>query len=154
VLGLAAAASINAASSTAVFQVSATVSASCNVSATNVAFGAITPAATGVAQATGTITSTCTKTTPYTLSINKGVAPTYATRTMAGTGGNTDLLNYNLYTSNAYTTIFGDATESTQTVGGTGTGVAQATTVYGQLSLNQYIKPDAYTDNLIVTLSY
>ena len=48
----------------------------------------------------------------------------------------------------------GDGTASTSTVGLTGTGADQTSTVYGKLSLNQYVKPDTYTDNLTVTLSY
>lgn len=149
-----AASSAFAGTATATFQVTATVSSACTVAATNVAFGSITPAATGTAAATGTLTSTCTKTTPYTLSINAG-AGTFAQRTMAGgTSGNTDKLNYNLYTSNAYTSVFGDGTTSTANVSLVGTGAAQTTTVYGQLPLNQYLKPDTYSDTLTVTLAY
>ena len=143
-----------AGSATANFQVTATVSASCAVSATNVAFGTITPAATGTAAATGTITSTCTKTTPYTLNLNAGNSGVFTGRTMAGSTGNTDALAYNLYTESAYTNVFGDNSTGTKNVGLTGTGAAQTTTVYGSLSLNQYLKPDTYSDTLTVTLSY
>lgn len=143
-----------AGSATANFQVSATVAASCLVSATNVAFGTITPAATGTATATGTITSTCTKTTPYNLEISAGNSNSVAARTMAGaTGGNTNTLAYNVYTSNTYATPWG-VTVGTNTVALTGTGVAQTSTVYGQLSLNQYLTPDNYSDSLTVTLAY
>ncbi|WP_423778032.1 spore coat protein U domain-containing protein [Delftia acidovorans] len=140
---------------TATFQVTASVSATCVISATNVAFGAITPAATGTATTTGTITSTCTKTTPYTLALNAG-GGTIAARTMAGgTAGNTDKLAYNIYTDAGATLIFGDGTAGNgSTVGLTGTGAAQTTTIYGQSSLNQYVKPDAYSDNLTVTMTY
>jgi spore coat protein U-like protein len=146
--------SAQAGTATANFQVTATVSSTCVVSATNVAFGTVNPAATGTASATGTISSTCTKSTPYTLNINAG-SGTFASRTMTGaTSGNTDKLAYNLYTANTYATVFGDGTGSTGNVSLTGTGAAQTTTVYGQLSLNQYITPDSYADNLTVTLSY
>lgn len=143
-----------AGTATANFQVTATVSSACTVSATNVNFGTITPAQTGTATATGTITSTCTKSTPYTLNINAG-SGSFASRQMAGAiSGNTGKLAYNLYTTNAYATIFGDGTASTANVALTGTGAAQATTVFGQLALNQYLQPDTYSDNLTVTLSY
>lgn len=142
-----------AGTATATFQVTATVNSACVVSATNVAFGTITPAATGTSQATGTITSTCTKTTPYTLAISAGGSGSVAARTMAGTAGNTDVLAYNLYTSNTYATPWGE-TVGTNTVAAVGTGAAQTATIYGQLSLNQYLKPDTYTDNLTVTLAY
>lgn len=141
-----------AGSATANFQVTATVNSSCTVSATNVNFAAVTPAATGDATAPGTITSTCTKNTPYKLAINAG-SGTIAQRTMGGTGGNTDKLNYNLYTDNTYTKVWGQ-TPGTDTVDLTGDGTAQTSTIYGKLPLNQYVKADSYSDNLTVTINY
>ena len=142
-----------AGSATANFQANATLSSACTVTASNVSFGTITPAATGTVTANGTITSTCSNNVPYTLAINAG-AGTIAARTMAGgTSGNTDKLAYNLYTSSALTTVWGDGTTGS-TVGMTGTGAVQTNTVYGSLALNQYLKPDTYTDNLTVTLAY
>lgn len=137
---------------TANFQVTATVNASCTVSATNVNFGPVTPAATGDATNTGTITSTCTKNTPYKLAINAGNG-TVAQRTMAGTAGNDDKLNYNLYTDNTYSKVWGQ-TVGSDTVDLTGDGTAQTSTIYGKLPLNQYIKADSYSDNLTVTINY
>lgn len=134
------------------FQATATLNSSCVVTATNVAFGTITPAATGDATATGTVTSRCSKYVAYSLSINGGTGSITA-RTMAGTSGNTDKLNYNLYTDVGTTQVWGDGTTGAK-VSLTGTGSTQNSTVYGKLSLNQYIKPDTYTDNLTVTLSY
>lgn len=68
---------------------------------------------------------------------------------------NADKLAYNLYTANDYTTIWGDLGGSNfNTVDLVGTGAAQTSTVFGKLALNQYLKPDTYTDNLTVTLSY
>lgn len=153
-VGILGAQSAMAGTATATFQVSATVNSACVVSATNVAFGTVTPAATGTLPATGTITSTCTKTTPYTLAISAGGSGNVATRTMTGgIAENADKLAYNLYTANDYTTVWGE-TIGTNTVGLTGTGVAQTSTVFGKLDLNQYLKPDTYSDNLTVTLAY
>ena len=45
-------------------------------------------------------------------------------------------------------------TGATATLSGTGTGAAQSFTTYGSLSLNQFLTPDNYSDNLTVTLSY
>lgn len=153
-VGVMGAQSAMAGTASATFQVTATVNAACVVSATNVAFGTVTPAATGTLPATGTITSTCTKTTPYTLAISAGNSGSVAARTMAGaTSGNTDALAYNLYTTSTYTTPWGE-TVGTNTVALTGTGAAQTSTIFGQLPLNQYLKPDTYSDNLTVTLAY
>jgi len=143
-----------AGSATANFQVSATVNASCLVSASNVDFGPVTPAGTGTATATGSITSTCSKTTPYSLAISAGSSGSVSDRKMAGSiSGNTDTLAYNLYSDSGATKVWGE-TAGTNTVDLTGTGVAQTSTIYGKLPLNQYIKPDSYKDNLTVTLTY
>ena len=143
-----------AASQTANFQVAATVTASCVVTASNIAFGSITPAANGEATATGTITSTCSKSVPFTLKISAGSSNDAAARTMAGTDvTNTDKLAYMLFTGTG--NLWGDGVAAGTTyVSLTGTGEAQTSTVYGALSLNQYLKPDTYTDNLTVTLEY
>lgn len=153
-IGVMSAQSAMAATASATFQVTATVNSACIVSATNVAFATVTPAATGNTTATGTITSTCTKTTPYTLAISAGNSGDIANRTMTGaTSGNADKLAYNLYTSNTHATVWGE-TVGLNTVGLTGTGTAQASTIFGKLPLNQYLKPDTYSDNLTVTLAY
>ena len=126
-----------AATATGTFQATATLNSACVVSASNVNFGAITPAATGDATATGTITSTCSKNVPYSLAISSG-SGTFASRTMAGAAsGNTDKLNYNLYTEEAATMVWGDGSASTVKINATGTGIAQQNTVFGKLSLNQ-----------------
>lgn len=136
------------------FQSTATLSSSCLVSATNVNFGTITPAATGTTAATGTITSTYSKDVSYTLKMSSGFSSDVMARTMWGTPGNTDKLSYNLYTEVAATNIWGDGSGSSVKVNLTGTGTSQSSTVFGQLPLNQYLKPDTYTDNLSVTLAY
>jgi spore coat protein U-like protein len=68
-------------------------------------------------------------------------------------------LQYNLYTTAALTTVFGDGTGATQMDAGTGTGMANALnyTVYGQLpdnATNQASTPGSYTDTITVTVTY
>lgn len=143
-----------AGSTSANFQTTATLGASCSVSASDINFGAITPAETGEASANGSVTATCSKGLPVSIAISAGNSGTFAQRTMGGTGGNTDKLAYNLYTMSNNGSVWGDKTEGTSTIGMNGTGIAQTKTIYGILALNQYLKPDTYTDNLTVTLSY
>ena len=69
--GLLFANSAMAAQATNTFQVTATVTDSCLVSATNLNFGAYDPAA--VKDGTSTITVTCTAKTPYTIGLNAGL---------------------------------------------------------------------------------
>src|SRR5436190_1433424 len=71
----------------------------------------------------------------------------------AATG--TNLLNYNIYTTSARTTVWGDGTASTATIGGTGSGSAQSVTVYGRVGSGQTSLPaGAYADTVAVTVTY
>jgi spore coat protein U-like protein len=131
---LAAASTATAAIATSTFNVTATVLKNCLVSSADLAFGNYTPN-TG-ALAGGAL----------------------AQRLLAN-GANT--LQYNLFTSAALTTIFGDGTGGTGTIAGTGNGVAaasaQTVTVFGSLpdnTTNQNATPGAYTDQITVTVTY
>jgi spore coat protein U-like protein len=142
---------------TTTFQVSATVLKTCTVSAASLAFGNYTPGS-GALTGNTTINVNCTKSTPYTVELNGGstAGGTVAQRLLANGPGNT--LQYNLYTSNTYATIFGDATGgSTQSGTGSGVNVANALSVYGQLpdnATNQGAVPGTYTDTIQVTVTY
>jgi spore coat protein U-like protein len=156
---LAAAGSALADTKTSTFQVSATVLKNCLVSSVNLPFGNYTPN-TGALTSSSDITVRCTKTTPYSVSLNAGTTTggTLSQRLM-GSGANT--LQYNLYTSGTYTTIFGDGTGGTAAAAGTGNGVSAASavthTVYGSLpdnATNQDAPPGSYTDIITVTVTY
>lgn len=156
---LAAAGSASAATATSTFNVTATVLKNCLVSSANLAFGSYTPN-TGALTGNSAITVRCTKTTPYTVTLNAGTTTggTLAQRLLAN-GANT--LQYNLYTSSGLTTIFGDGSGGTGTIAGTGNGVsvasAQTVTVYGQLpdnTSNQDATPGSYADTITVTVTY
>lgn len=139
-----------AATATTSFTVSATVQATCLISANNLSFGTYTGTQ---ATANSTINVTCTKTTPYNVGLNAGTASgaTVTTRQMQGPSG--ALLNYGLYQDAAYTNNWGN-TVGTDTVAGTGNGTQQTLTVYGQLPAGQYVTPGAYTDTITATVSY
>jgi len=150
-------ATANAATTTTTFQVSATVLKTCSVNATALAFGNYTPAA-GAVTGSSTVNVLCTKTTPFTVALNGGTTAggTIAQRLMAN-GANT--LQYNLFTTNAYATVWGDGTGTSVTQAGAGNGLASAVayTVYGQLpdnATNQAAVPGAYTDTITVTVTY
>ena len=141
-----------AATATTTFNVTATVTSSCSVSATNVAFGSVAPLSSTTYTAQGTISATCTNGTSYTLALSAG-SGAYTARTMSD---GTDTLTYNLYTDTTYGTVWGDGTGATATVGPlTGTGSAVSTTVYGQMVMPQSTAgPGSYSDTITVTLSY
>jgi spore coat protein U-like protein len=147
----------NSATTSTTFAVTETVQATCSATATTLAFSAYTPGA-GAKANNSTISVRCTKNTPYTISLNGGTTSggTIAQRLMAS-GANT--LQYNLFTTAAFSQIFGDGSGSSKTVTGTGAGVATATavTVFGQLPdsvANQASVPGSYTDTITVTVTY
>lgn len=122
------------------FQVTANVVASCRVTATNLAFGVYDPFAASPLDQTSTVSITCTNLHPYTYSV-----PTPTARSMAGPGGAT--LNYGLYNELARSTGFG--------AGGTGNGSAQSITVYGRVPAGQTLAVAGnYTDTVTVTVNY
>ena len=143
-----------AAEATTTFQVTATVTDSCLVSATNLNFGAYDPAA--VKDGTSTITVTCTAETPYTIGLDAGLqsaGATGTTRAMIGNDTATTLLNYELYTESGHGSVWGD-------IGGTIVAQSALTggpldyTVYGQIPASQYVPAANYADTINVTVDY
>lgn len=147
----------HAATATTTFQVSATILKACVVSATPLNFGNYT-AGGGALKVNTTVNVNCTNSTPFSVALNAGTTTggTIAQRLLAN-GSNT--LQYNLYTTNTYATVFGDGTGSSATVSGAGVGLLTSTpvTVYGQLPdsvTNQTAVPGTYTDTITVTVTY
>jgi len=139
------------------FLVSLTVQKDCTITAGNALnFGTatssyITTAITG----TTTFSVTCTNTTPYHLSLDKGstASSTILSRLLLG-GLTSATVPYQLYTDSSYGTIWGDGTNGS-TVPGTGTGQAQVITVNGQaLSIGSMPAPDTYTSTETVTITF
>ena len=142
-----------AATSTALLAVSATVLSVCGIAATPMVFGNYSSTSGTPTDATSTITATCTSGVPYTIAMDAGAGTggTVATRVLAS-GGNT--LNYTVYSNTGRTTIWGDGTNSTSTVGGTGGLVPQIYTAYGRIPTGQLSPAGVYLDTVTVTLTY
>jgi spore coat protein U-like protein len=142
---------------TTTFGVSAVVNPNCLVSAEPLAFGGYDGTVTKTS--TSDITVRCSNLTKYAVSLSAG-GGTFAQRLLSGSG--TNKLQYNLFTSDsAGATIWGDGTNSTGTVPGTGAGMAAANaqthTVYGELpnnAFNQGAPTGDYTDTITVTVTY
>ena len=139
-----------AATATTTFAVTATVQATCVVSATAMSFGTYTAA---VANATSTVSVTCTNTTPYNVGLSAGLATGATVTTRKMTGPASALLGYALFSDAARTVNWGQ-TIGTDTVTGTGNGSAQALTVYGQVVAGQYVAPGSYADTITATVTY
>jgi spore coat protein U-like protein len=139
-----------AATATTTFGVTATVQATCLVSATTLAFGTYTGA---VATSTSTVSVTCTNTTPYNIGLSAGLATGATVTTRKMTGPASALLGYALFSDSLRTVNWGQ-TIGTDTVTGTGNGAAQPITVYGQATAGQFVAPGVYNDTITATVTY
>lgn len=150
---LALAGAAQAATKTNSFTVSATVNDNCVISAADLNLG-IFDGTNDLDTASSTITVRCTAGTDFDVGLNAGLAGTFANRVLTGPG--TDTLVYNLYTNAARTIVWDD---STNRVGGTGNGMANAAslTVYGKLLASENTGPveaGDYTDTIVATVEY
>jgi spore coat protein U-like protein len=143
-----------AATDTVTFQVTASVLSACDVQATNHAFGTYTPSSGTPLDGTSTVSVYCTSGTPYTLSLDVGTGGGDFTARQMGSGGNQ--MSYNLYTTNARSTVWGDGSGSTGTISGNGSGLLTAAQhiVYGRIAINQDVAPGSYTSTVTVTVTF
>lgn len=132
--------------------VTATVIASCSVTADDLAFGDYDPVSSSPLSGATTIEVTCTNGTGYVVSLDEGagVGASIAERLM--TSGS-DTLSYTLFRDAAHTQVWGNAS-GVDTVDGTGTGVAEVLDVYGLVEALQTAPAGAYTDSVTVTVTY
>ncbi|NVJ71172.1 MAG: spore coat protein U domain-containing protein [Alphaproteobacteria bacterium] len=146
------AASAPAAAQTDTFQVTATVNASCSVTATDLAFGVYDPFSATDIDGTVTLQVLCTNTTDYDIGLDEGVGQgaTVAVRVMES-GAND--LTYSIYQNTQRTTVWGD-TVGVDTVSDTGTGTTQTFTAYARLFALQNAAPGAYSDTVTVTVTF
>ena len=133
---------------------------SCGISAGPVNFGVYNPLSGLPTTATGTVTMTCTVTgiglfENWTIALGTGDSGTYSARLLENGASN---LSYNLYTTAAYTNVWGDGSGTTTLVSGQQTlQVGTSTvnyTVYGRIPAGQDSAAGTYTDAIVVTLNY
>ena len=134
------------------FQVTATVLSVCSVTATDLAFGNYDASLGTPDVAQSTVTATCTSGETYDigLDVGTGTGATYAVRRMTN-GANT--LNYSLFRNAGHTNVWGESI-GVDTVAGTGNGSPQNIDVYGRIPAGQYVAAGAYSDSILVTLTY
>ena len=140
-----------AATATGNLAVSVTISAVCNAISGTLNFG--TPSNLGGAaniDVAGSLTVTCTNTVPYQVTLGNGANFSAGTRRMADAGV-TNFVNYSIFSDAARTTAWTGATF----VAGTGSGAAQAISVFGRIPSGQTSVPvGAYTDTVQITVTY
>lgn len=150
----------HAATSTANLAVSATVTANCSISATSALnFGAYDPVVANAASdldGTGTISVTCTSGAPATITLGQGAnadtGSTAAAPLRRMTDGSTNFISYSLYSDSSRTVIWGD--DATVDVATTGTGAAEAHTVYGRIASAQNVPAGSYSDTVVATVTF
>jgi spore coat protein U-like protein len=129
----------------------------CTISATGVPFGAYNPQTAGADDGTGTVNLACpTAVTAPVVALSTGQSGTYAARRMTSGAYN---LTYNLYTSSARTTIWGNGTGGsvTQTLsGGTLSGGTRnfSRSIFGRIPALQNVGAGSYSDTIILTVTF
>ncbi|WP_171910157.1 Csu type fimbrial protein [Rickettsiella grylli] len=132
---------------------------SCSVGTQAVAFGSYVTTSPTPKTANGNVAVTCSALVIYSASyiirLAKGNSATYTPRFMNSLGVH---LNYNLYTTAAFTSIWGDATGGTVSVSDSYTSIGLSTTrnytVFGRVPALQPVGPGTYTDSVLVSVTY
>ena len=157
---LALAGTAQAATRSTSFVVSANVASNCAIGATGLNFG--TYDGTNNLTANSTITVRCSTGTNYSVDLSTGSSNSYAARNMVHPTSSTGTpLVYNLYTDAGLGTIWGNDSNGSGHVTGSGNGMgvgnAITHTVYGRLlaSANQGdFDVGAYSDTIVATITY
>lgn len=142
-----------AATATTSIAVSATVQASCTVTATTLPFGSYNPLSSTPLDATSTITVNCTTGTSYTIGLNAG-ATSGATVTTRQMLQSTNALNYSLFRDSGHTTNWGNTPGTDTPASVVANTSAATTTVYGRIPALQNVPAGSYTDSVQVTVNY
>jgi spore coat protein U-like protein len=136
----------------------------CTSSTTPVAFGAYDPLSSSPNDSEGGVHFTCGGLVggfvTYNVTLAKGAnSSTFNPRRMYNATA-VSYLNYNIYTTSGRTTVWGNGTESTQTITGNVTilvlgGTSRDIVAYGRIPGSQSsAKPGNYLDTVVVTVTY
>lgn len=135
----------------------ARAAASCTITSTAITFATYDPLSSTALASTGTLTFSCTSGASGgatgIISLSTGSSGTYTTRTMKS-GSN--ILNYNLYTTVADTTVWGNGTAGTATVTAhvTGNNSPVNATVYALIPAKQNVIAGSYSDSIVATVTF
>lgn len=135
--------------------VSSNVPHSCTISTGPLNFDDYDPITGPNATGTGTVTVTCTSGTSATITLGQGSNPQAASTDaipMRRLKLGTNYLSYGLYKDNIHTAIWGNTAGTG--VSHTGTGSAQAMTVFGLISAGQSVPAGSYSDTVVAEVSF
>ena len=137
------------------FQVTATVTSSCVISATNHDFGFYVPSSLlDNINGANILTATCTLAVPYSVGLDGGIGSgaTVANRKMTRSGG-TEMLNYSLYPTASYVVALGNSL-GVDMITGLGTGLPVGHTVFGKIAANQNVPAGNYVDTVTANITF
>lgn len=134
----------------------------CSVSSSGLNFLTYDPLSASNLNVSGNVRVTCSVgglvglLVAYDIMLSPGGSGTYKQRQLSRGASK---LNYNLYTTAARSTIWGDGSASTATVSDAwlvtlGAATSQDYTVFGQIPMLQNVVAGAYTDSMVVTIIY
>lgn len=132
------------------FTVSAIVPAACVASATDMNFGSH-PNLNAIVDATSSLSVQCTKSTPFTVTLNGGLTGAVLPNLRKMTN-NTNSISYGLYGDSARTYALGNTAGSTLV--GTGTGALQTRNIFGRIPVQPTPLPGLYTDTITMSVTY
>lgn len=124
-----------------------TAAAACTASSQAVSFGAYDTRSLEPLDGVGTVSVNCDTSTSFTVALSSGSGTAERRQMTSGASQ----LDYNFYTDATRTVIWGDGVSGT-TVSATGTAVDL--TVYGRIPPQQNVTAGAYSDRVVVTISY
>ena len=155
VLIAAPAASLASTTATGNLLVSANVTSACSVNSSSSAmnFGNLVGSTVStLLSITGNVSITCTTAVPWNVGLDKGVnGSSVTTREMSD--GLSHFINYSLFSDVGHTTNWGQ-TVGMDTVTGTGLGVPQSLSVFGQIPSQNISTSGAYQDTIGVIVTY
>lgn len=123
----------------------------CMVNATGLDFGSINPLSAVDATSVATITVSCTTLTSYSIALSAGSGGSYAQRVMRS---GADVLDYQIFSDVAYSTVWGDGSGGTSTVSASASGAGTTSNAYGRIPHQSSAIAGAYSDSIVVTVIY
>ena len=133
-----------------VFVLVAQEARACSFNVTEVNFGSYDVFSNVALHSAGNIDMNCPIGVGYHITLTAG-SGTFSKRVMSS-GAHS--LNYNLFTAANRVLVWGDATNGSATVSGSGTGVRVNHVVYGQIPPQQNVPAGSYSDTITVVITF
>jgi spore coat protein U-like protein len=146
-------AGVSAASTGTSFDVTATVTSSCSVSASTLAFGDYDPLSALPTTGTTIVNVTCSFLTPFNVGLNAGLHSASVTTRKMQSVDETELA-YELFRDATMLLNWG-TTVGTDTLAAAGLGItAVPLPVYGRIPAQQHVEAGSYSDTIQVTVTF